>query len=69
MKKPLPSSITGLLNGTAKAPAAIVPTIPLEIPTGAPSARAAWYQRRHDERLARAIRSAAQRGLDFDLPF
>lgn len=69
MKKPLPPSITGLLNGTTKAPAPVVPTIAIEIPTGPVSARAAWYQQRHDERLARANRRFIDNGGDCDLPF
>ena len=59
----------GLLDGTAVAPAPIQPTIPIEIPTAPVSAREAWRQARHAERLARAIRMAQERGLDFDLPF
>lgn len=68
MKKPLPPSISGLLDGAALPPP-VEPVLPIGIPTAPPAAREAYRLARRTLRRERGNREAIARGLDIDLPF
>lgn len=65
MKKPLPPSITELLN-TEPAPLVVYD---LEIPTKGPVTRHSWRLERRFERMDRANRRFFEEGRDAELPF